>query len=180
MQQQRVVTQMSSQRFLTLAHLRTCGGSIELLLANRPNIHGIVISAMIGPRVLSNAVMSRWACGPAGLLWTTTPIGSAANQGHADVIISLLRNWASPDIGSTVGPFGMLRSYTPLYMAANGGHIDAVSALLKGGALPDAGATSGAFKLDTPLQIAKDEGYGEVVRALLQAGATDPSERTEL
>ncbi len=84
----------------------------------------------------------------------------AAQEGHVDVVTTLLEKGASVNHARNDG-------CTPLYIAAANGHIEVVKALLKNNAVNQ--ATQDGI---TPLCIAAQNGYVEIVKILLDYGAS--------
>lgn len=90
-----------------------------------------------------------------------TPMHSAAQAGHAEVVRALCM------AGATVDATDKDR-WTPLHVAAGAGHADVVATLRTAGATVNAADKCGW----TPLHAAALEGHTPVVAALLTAGAT--------
>lgn len=87
-----------------------------------------------------------------------TPLGLAAEAGHAEIVRILLSAGASPDLGGAT---------TPLEAAVVGGHHEVVEALLR----HDADVNKAVEEGFTPLMTAATTGDLELVQILLNAGA---------
>ncbi|BCA96249.1 hypothetical protein TUM19329_26100 [Legionella antarctica] len=90
----------------------------------------------------------------------TTPLYTAAYNGHLNIVLALLANKADVNKARKDGA-------TPLHIAAQKGHIDVVLALHKNGADVNKPMKNGT----TPLYITAYNGYLNVVLALLKNGA---------
>jgi ankyrin repeat protein len=89
-----------------------------------------------------------------------TPLNSAANKGHVEVVRALIKAGAKLDEPNNFG-------WTPLHSAADEGRLEVVKALIKAGAKIDQKNNDGW----APLNTAASNGHVEVVRALIKAGA---------
>jgi ankyrin repeat protein len=85
----------------------------------------------------------------------------AAYYGEADVVKTLLRNGAFPNV------YDPGHRYTPLMLAAKKGRPDIVEELLEAHAGPDLQNCNGA----TALHFAASAGHADVVRILIEHGA---------
>ncbi len=94
----------------------------------------------------------------------------AAEQGHAELVRTLIQGGATVDATTRIG------SYTPLHVASAAGQAEVVRLLLEGGS--DAASTtsnSGA----TPLHLAANAGSVDTITALIDHGAeVEARERT--
>ncbi|MHC4740827.1 MAG: ankyrin repeat domain-containing protein [Planctomycetota bacterium] len=89
-----------------------------------------------------------------------TPLHTAAEQGHAEIMKLLIERGMDPSQADWI-------ARSPLHVAAAKGHAEAVAALLEGGAKH----SPGNHQSDTPLHLAADAGHVDVVRILIEAGA---------
>ncbi len=92
--------------------------------------------------------------------WDSTPVLLAAQEGHADVVRTLLRAGASAN--------GRGGAMTPLAAAALGGHTEVVRLLLGSGAQTDTSTESG----ESALMLAVRMNRVAAATALLEAGAS--------
>lgn len=92
--------------------------------------------------------------------WDRTAVLQAAQEGHTDVVRTLLRAGASAD--------GRGAGMTPLAAAALGGHTEVVKLLLNSGARTDSSTETG----ESPLMLAVRLNRVAAAAALLQAGAS--------
>ena len=102
-------------------------------------------------------------CGNAGGYThaAATPLYTAAEQGHVEVVRALLEDGAITDVATEP------RGFTPLYAAAANGYVAVVNTLVQGGAdVNQEESRHGA----TPLYIAAQNGHVQVVEILLRAG----------
>ena len=90
-----------------------------------------------------------------------TPLMLAANNGHIDLLKTLLKKKANPNIIATDGCAALL-------CAVQGGYVDCVNELLVHKTEVDP-KTEANFP--TPLYTASQDGYGSIVKILLQAKA---------
>jgi ankyrin repeat protein len=89
-----------------------------------------------------------------------TPVNTASNNGHAEVVRLLLASGADFKTATNIGS-------TSLYSAADNGHLEVVKILLESGA--DTNAQGG--KYGNALQAASYRGHTEVIQLLLDKGA---------
>ena len=94
-----------------------------------------------------------------------TPLHWAAFHGHLDVVRTLIKNGANPNVHTKDG-------YTPLRDAAYRGHTEVVRFLLEAGARVEESDKRGA----TPLHWVGHGGRAAVAKLLLQAGASPLNE----
>ncbi|KPJ53425.1 MAG: hypothetical protein AMS16_05325 [Planctomycetes bacterium DG_58] len=91
-----------------------------------------------------------------------TPLEMAAEQGYADMLQILLRNYALVNARDGDG-------YTALHHAARNGHITVVSILIENGADVNALARDS----ETPLRQARGRGHTDIVDFLREHGAEE-------
>ena len=95
--------------------------------------------------------------GPFGLVWSSSPLMYAIDNGEFAVVKMLLDAGADPNVGYTFGPFGWIVSLSPLEEAKDDSAM--VKVLIDAGADPNVGATFGPFRLfasGSPLRRAKE------------------------
>lgn len=89
-----------------------------------------------------------------------TPLAIAAWHGYSQIVLSLLRAGADPNVPEEC-------SFMPIHKAAIRGYTEVVHHLLKGGADPNAQDYEGY----TPLHFAAKSGHYETAEVLYRAGA---------
>ena len=110
-----------------------------------------------------SALLAAGATVDQGNQFGCTPLITASQQGHGEVVTQLLAAGATVDLADKCGRFN-----TPLMWASHQGHGGVVSQLLAAGATVDLADQAGY----TPLSKASRQGHGDVVSQLLVAGAT--------